>query len=317
MPPRYAYWTIITGGLPTAFRMTERDELLPTFRRIKRKHPDAEMKYFARGRLWNSQEEARVESERLRAEADARRGARAPSRGRAWRPGGDHQDPRQKFKDAKKVRNQDLRQKRFDRRHKEGAQPPHGAAPARRAPQSTRAPRNEWRDRPARGSRPPASGGRPWSDRPPRDRARQDDRGDQGFRGKPPAARDRPWNDRSPRTARPPSSGDRPWNDRPPRHKARQDGSRQDDQGGQAFRGKPPTARDRPWSDRGPRTRPPSSGDRPRNDRPPRHKAQQDGPRQGDRSGQAFRGKPPPALIRRPTMERSAATGKTGPGRPR
>ena len=44
MPPRYAYWTIIAGDLPTAFRAADRDELLPTFQRIKEKHPDAQMK---------------------------------------------------------------------------------------------------------------------------------------------------------------------------------------------------------------------------------------------------------------------------------
>ena len=59
MPPRFAYWTILAGGLPTAFRAALREELLPTFRRIQEKHPDAEMKYFARGRLWASPEEAR------------------------------------------------------------------------------------------------------------------------------------------------------------------------------------------------------------------------------------------------------------------
>ena len=58
MPPRYAYWTILAGGLPTAFRTTEREELLPTFKRILEKHPDAEMKYFARGKLWDSPEAA-------------------------------------------------------------------------------------------------------------------------------------------------------------------------------------------------------------------------------------------------------------------
>ena len=66
MPPRYAYWTIIAGGLPTAFRTAERDELLPTFRRIKEKHPDAELKYFARGKLWASPEEARLAAEARR-----------------------------------------------------------------------------------------------------------------------------------------------------------------------------------------------------------------------------------------------------------
>ena len=44
MPPRFAYWTILAGGLPTAFRAAEREELLPTFKRIQEKHPDAVMK---------------------------------------------------------------------------------------------------------------------------------------------------------------------------------------------------------------------------------------------------------------------------------
>ena len=62
MPPRFVYWTIIAGGLPTAFRATEREELLPTFKRLQEKHPDAVMKYFARGRLWESAEEAKQEA---------------------------------------------------------------------------------------------------------------------------------------------------------------------------------------------------------------------------------------------------------------
>ncbi len=49
MPPRYSYWTIIAGGLPTAFRAAEREELMPTFTRLREKHPDAEMRWFARG----------------------------------------------------------------------------------------------------------------------------------------------------------------------------------------------------------------------------------------------------------------------------
>jgi len=115
MPPRFAYWTIIAGGLPTAFRAAERDELLPTFRRIQAKHPDAEMKYFARGRLWASPEDARRE-------AAARRAAHRPAetRGRDWRPGGEHQDPRQRFKDAKKERNLEWRKQRFERRKPPG-----------------------------------------------------------------------------------------------------------------------------------------------------------------------------------------------------
>ena len=72
MPPRYSYWTIIADGLPTAFRAAEKDELLPTFARIRHKHPDAEMKWFARGKLWDSPESARSAAAEKR-EADAKR----------------------------------------------------------------------------------------------------------------------------------------------------------------------------------------------------------------------------------------------------
>jgi hypothetical protein len=87
MPPRYSYWTILAGGLPTAFRAAERDDLLPTFNRIREKHPDAELKWFARGRLWQSPDEAQADLQRARIRRD-----------REWRPGGDHRDPRQAFK---------------------------------------------------------------------------------------------------------------------------------------------------------------------------------------------------------------------------
>jgi hypothetical protein len=123
MPPRFAYWTIIAGGLPTAFRAAEREELLPTFTRLKEKQPDAEMKWFARGKLWASPEEARASSERGRTggpRADHRAhkedAGRREVRGRDWRPGGEHRDSRQKFKDAKKDRNQRFKQEKFLRK---------------------------------------------------------------------------------------------------------------------------------------------------------------------------------------------------------
>ena len=87
MPPRYAYWTIIAGGLPTAFRTAERDEILPTFKRLQEKHPDAELKYFARGRLWDSQDDAKRAAEQRREGRTDR-----PPRGPGWRPGGAHRD---------------------------------------------------------------------------------------------------------------------------------------------------------------------------------------------------------------------------------
>src|SRR5579872_6232385 len=90
MPPRYAYWTILIDQKPTAFRAREREELLPTFHQLQRKNGDVVMKWFARGRLWESPEEAQA----------AQRAPRPPEEKRRsdWRPGGTHQDPRDRFR---------------------------------------------------------------------------------------------------------------------------------------------------------------------------------------------------------------------------
>src|SRR5690606_20449200 len=90
MPPRYAYWTILVGDSPTAFRAARAEELRPTFERLREKHPDVVMKWFARGRLWSSPAEAQQPS--------PRRERPAETRGRDWRPGGEHRDPRERFK---------------------------------------------------------------------------------------------------------------------------------------------------------------------------------------------------------------------------
>ncbi|HXH25028.1 MAG TPA: hypothetical protein VNI78_07245 [Vicinamibacterales bacterium] len=112
MPPRHTYWTIIAGGLPTAFRAARREDLLPTFARIHERHPDAEMKWFAQGKLWDSPEQARD----ARSRARGKQAAVAEVRGRDWRPGGEHRDPRQKYKDAKKQRNLRRRAEKFARK---------------------------------------------------------------------------------------------------------------------------------------------------------------------------------------------------------
>ncbi len=98
MPPRYTYWTIILDGAPTAFRARRADELLPTLRQLQARHPDAVLKWFARGRLWDSPEQAR---EDLR---QRRRRPRAPARGPDWRPGGEHRDPRQRVRKTRSKR---------------------------------------------------------------------------------------------------------------------------------------------------------------------------------------------------------------------
>jgi hypothetical protein len=58
MPPRYAYWTILVDDQPTAFRAGAQDELMPTFKRLKEKHPSAVMKWFQNGKLWDSRIDA-------------------------------------------------------------------------------------------------------------------------------------------------------------------------------------------------------------------------------------------------------------------
>ncbi len=144
MPPRYAYWTIIAGNLPTAFRSARRDELVPTFRRLKEKHPDAVMKWFARGRLWESPDAAREELMSRRNPTDQRRSGRSGPRSmsggpsqsghRDWRPGGDHRDPRQRYKDAKRQRNIDRRRSKFVRQHGDPSATEYAARSRRGAP---------------------------------------------------------------------------------------------------------------------------------------------------------------------------------------
>ena len=94
MPPRFAYWTILVDDQPTAFRAKEADELLPTFNRLKEKHPSAVMMWFQGGRLWRSQLEAHEAAVAARREeARKKRAAEEPPRDRKWRPGGTHRDP--------------------------------------------------------------------------------------------------------------------------------------------------------------------------------------------------------------------------------
>jgi hypothetical protein len=91
VPPRFAFWTILIDNKPTAFRAELQEELAPTLHQLRRKNPTAIMKWFARGKLWDSPEQARWAAQNLPAKS-----AREP-RGRDWRPGGKHEDPRARF----------------------------------------------------------------------------------------------------------------------------------------------------------------------------------------------------------------------------
>src|SRR4051812_39426402 len=96
MPPRYAYWTILIDNTPTAFRAREQEELLPTIAQLRRTNANVVMKWFARGRLWDSPDAERQAQERPPAGGERR--------GRDWRPGGAHRDPRDRFKNNKTER---------------------------------------------------------------------------------------------------------------------------------------------------------------------------------------------------------------------
>jgi len=130
MPPRYAYWTILIDQKATAFRAREREELLPTLHQLRRKNSDVTLRWFAQGKLWQSP-------------ADAQAALRAPKpprerRGREWRPGGAHRDPRDRFKKSAKP----------------DAHRPHNSGPKPNSARTSSGPHG----RDARGARKPGSG---------------------------------------------------------------------------------------------------------------------------------------------------------------
>jgi hypothetical protein len=98
MAKRFCCWLIVSGGQPTAFRSRDAESLLPTLRQLQRTQPDSMLKWFDRGRLWTSPSEA---------EAALRARRTGPSRGKDWRPGGTHVDPKAKYqltRDQKRAR---------------------------------------------------------------------------------------------------------------------------------------------------------------------------------------------------------------------
>ena len=139
---------------------------MPTLRQLQARHPDAVMKWFARGRLWETDDEERADAIAKRRPRVQPAGDRRP---REWRPGGEHKDPRDRFKVSR-----DEKRRRFAQslRRDPAAPKEGGHRPPHEPPKEV--------DRPPRADRPPQF------DRPPRpDRAPRPDRG-----GKPPWNRD-------------------------------------------------------------------------------------------------------------------------------
>ncbi len=103
MAKSFSCWVIVADSKPTAFRARQAEDLLPTLRQLQRTQPHVELRWFERGRLWISPESAR-EASRLGRK-------RSPARGKDWRPGGSHVDPRAKYQLTR-----DERRARFKRR---------------------------------------------------------------------------------------------------------------------------------------------------------------------------------------------------------
>jgi translation initiation factor IF-2 len=153
MPPRYTYWTIIMEGKPTAFRARTQDELLPTLKQLQARHPDAVLMWFARGRLWKSEEESR--------EALVRKRRPEERRGPAWRPGGSHEDPRARFKVPRDEKRRRFRERLFREHAPDDREVPVGDKTDR--PLRPRGPRHDRPARPWSKDRPPArEGDQPW-----------------------------------------------------------------------------------------------------------------------------------------------------------
>ncbi|MEZ5291301.1 MAG: hypothetical protein R2745_09475 [Vicinamibacterales bacterium] len=292
-------------GGPTAFRAAEPDELLPTLKRLQVKHPGAQMRWFQRGRLWESREEAR---ETLAAGYTvAPDGSLVPPaedatrRTKSWRPGGEHRDPREKFQLAKKAkwdRFKKMVRSRPGHRRSDGdpetfapfendALPPGIVGPEAgdQEPESFEQADSDVVDRP-RDDAPDV----PADDKASPETARRD-RG--SSRGAKPA-----WRDRGPKSFD--RGGDRP---RGPKPEWRDRGPKSFDRGGDRPRGPKPE-----WRDRGPKSFDRGS-DRPRGPKP---EWRDRGPKSFDRGGNRPRG-PKPEQRDRPKPSGDGGSRPRGP----
>jgi hypothetical protein len=183
MPPRYAYWTILVDNQPTAFRAGAQEDLMPTFKRLKEKHPSAVMMWFQNGKLWNSrldaQEAMRARGEMGRRGDERQSGFRdrdrrppaAPSR-RPERPrtdGGDRREwaPKPTSRRAPRApqpEKLDWKPKgAFTPASKRSERPEWNHKPARSQPRGPERP--EWKAKPAQSHRPSTTAKPEWKPR--------------------------------------------------------------------------------------------------------------------------------------------------------
>lgn len=128
---RLYFWTILLGTEATSFRATDKETLVPTLKQLQRQHPEAVIKWFERGKIFDSPAEA----------AAAREQEPQERRPKNWRPGGDHRDPRERFTISR-----DEKRRRFKSQQRFKNEQAAGGGPARSGtsppPDGSRAPRS-------------------------------------------------------------------------------------------------------------------------------------------------------------------------------
>jgi len=90
MPPPRSFWVILIDKTPTSFRAKVREDLVPALRQLQRTQSGVTLRWFERGRIWESPEAA-IGAAKL-AETERRE-----ERSKDWRPGGVHRDPKARF----------------------------------------------------------------------------------------------------------------------------------------------------------------------------------------------------------------------------
>ncbi len=212
MARHQAFWVILAGAVPTAFRSPRREDLLPTLHQLQRTQSDVTLQWFDRGKLWESPEAAREALLAKRREFSDRK----PE----WRPGGAHRDPRARYQLSR-----DEKRARFKKRlgrppmdSKRGgpagpsgpggpSRPPGQAGPGRPAgpgapsghsgpgahrPGPKRFGKRPFRPQGPRPDRPPGKGGKPFGQRPPGKFERPPGKFTRKFRPGPPRGRKPP-----------------------------------------------------------------------------------------------------------------------------
>ncbi|HUF47061.1 MAG TPA: hypothetical protein VMM93_04535 [Vicinamibacterales bacterium] len=149
--PRQGHWVIIIASTPTAFRARQPEQLLPTLKQLQRTQKDAAMRWFDGRRFWASPAEA---------EHAERERSKAPKRPRSWRPGGEHRDPRDQYKQTRDQKRARFKQ-RLRRQNEEGQRPEGRGQNGRRPPRSSGVPDGKGRPRRPPAGRKPGKGFKP------------------------------------------------------------------------------------------------------------------------------------------------------------